>query len=212
MPRLHRDWSRPCHICARTGLTLPHLTRGRAHRCELRDLAPPAVPAEHVRRRVALARGLRRVPVALARGGDGTGPRRGGTGLRRVPRAVQDVRHLRGRPPHGRGDAAAAEEPAAARAIMRPTAASQRCIERPPPFSPAATAAFCDGGMRNSYDARWPDATAASATGTQRSRREGPATSDLTIRRADPAVSFPPPLSPALQCASHGSRGARCPA
>jgi hypothetical protein len=52
LPHLHRDWARPCHICAGTGLApatsapglgspLPHLRRDRAARLVHRSLGVP---------------------------------------------------------------------------------------------------------------------------------------------------------------------------
>ena len=64
LPHLHQDWARPCHICARTGLTSAQLAAQT-----LPAVTPPFPPAERARADRFRAAPWRERPAAVGEGG-----------------------------------------------------------------------------------------------------------------------------------------------
>ena len=64
LPHLHQDWARPCHICARTGLTSAQLAAQT-----LPAVTPPFPPAEGARADRFRAALWRETPAAVGEGG-----------------------------------------------------------------------------------------------------------------------------------------------
>jgi hypothetical protein len=89
-PHLHRDWARPCRICAETGLALPHLRRDWARPCRIctRTGLTPATSAPRLgsSRPCHICAGTGLTPATSAPGlgrsvGAGAALRRGGVAV-----------------------------------------------------------------------------------------------------------------------------------